>query len=280
MVVIMSEKNKKILYQLLRDISDYTGVVRITVLALQCLARSIQELKCERAGIGGSLDEFIEIMKESEPKIVPLLHLLYYFEDEIKKYIESDTVGLEEIKIRAAGIIADEIELFKSNSNKVIENGLRCIKDDDVIIVHSASAVLTGILVHARNVLDRKFRVIVLEHNVKRTRQLIPDLKKAGIEYEVVPEYNLDHYIEQATKMFVGALTVTSDQKIVAPPGSAGAVSLCHMSDIGVYLFINTLHFSHYRSMDQRIYQCRKICRSPAVNIPCRPIPTAWWISI
>ncbi len=254
----MNEKSQENLYKLLRDISDFMGVARITVLALQGLAASIQELKCERADIGALLDEFIEITRESEPKIIPLIHLLEDFDDEMKPVIESDTVDLEAVKTQAARILTDKIELFKNNARLVTEKGLDYVRDGDVIIVHSASSVVTNILVRAREVLNRNFRVIVLEHNVKRTRQLIPALEKAGIAFEVVPAYNLDHYIEQATKMFVGALTVTSDRKIVAPAGSAGTISLCHLNNISVHLFANTLHFSHRRSMDQHIYQSRE----------------------
>lgn len=254
----MNEKSKQNLYELLRDISDFMGIARITVLALQSLIASIKELKCDRAEIGVLLTEFIDVIKESEPKIIPLIHLLEAFEDEIKKYVGPDNADLEEVKTQAVKILTDKIELFRNNARKVTEHGLEYIRDNDVIIVHSASSVVTDILVRAREVLDRNFRVIVLEHNIKRTRQLIQALEKAGIAYEVVPAYNLDHYIEQATKMFVGALTVTSDRKIVAPAGSAGTISLCHVNNVTVHLFANTLHFSHRKSMDQRIYRSRK----------------------
>ncbi len=254
----MNEKSQENLYKLLRDISDFMGVARITVLALQGLIASIQELKCERADIGALLDEFIETTRESEPKIIPLVHLLEDFDDEMKPYLESDTVGLEEVKTQATRILSEKIEIFKNNARLVTEKGLDYVRDGDVIIVHSASSVVTNILVRAREVLNRNFRVIVLEHNVRRTRQLIPALEKAGIEFEVVPAYNLDHYIEKATKMFVGALAVTSDRKMVAPAGSAGTISLCHLNNISVHLFANTLHFSHRRSMDQHIYQSRE----------------------
>ena len=254
----MNEKSQENLYKLLRDISDFMGVARITVLALQGLIASIQELKCERADIGALLDEFIETTRESEPKIIPLVHLLEDFDDEMKPYLESDTVGLEAVKTQATRILSEKIEIFKNNARLVTEKGLDYVRDGDVIIVHSASSVVTNILVRAREVLNRNFRVIVLEHNVRRTRQLIPALEKAGIAFEVVPAYNLDHYIEKATKMFVGALAVTSDRKMVAPAGSAGTISLCHLNNISVHLFANTLHFSHRRSMDQHIYQSRE----------------------
>ncbi len=254
----MNEKKQNNLYKILRDISEFMGIARITVLALQGLIVSIKELKCERVEIGALLGEFIDIIRESEPKVIPLIHLLENFKDEIKKYDESDTVNLEEVRTQAIRILTDKIEIFKSNARKVTERGLDYVRDDDVIIVHSASSVVTNILVRASEVRNHNFKVIVLEHNVNRTRQLIQALEKAGIEYEVVRAYNLDHYIKQATKMFVGALTVTSDRKIVAPAGSAGAISLCHVNNVAVHLFVNTLHFSYRRSMDQHIYQSRE----------------------
>jgi len=42
---------------------------------------------------------------------------------------------------------------------------------------------------------------------------------------------------------------------MVAPTGTAGTVSLCYNNKIPVYLFANSLHYSHKDSAHQLIYQ-------------------------
>lgn len=260
----MNKQNLQNLYQLLRDIGNVLGIARTTVLALHGFIESIQELKCSREEIVALYSELAETIKNSEPKIIPLIHLIEQFEDEMRKHVRSGDTGLEEIKVQAVKVLEDKIELFKSNARKVTESGLAHVRNDDVILVHSASSVVTNILVRAREVLNRNFKVIILEQNLERTRQLIQAFERAGVEYRVVRDYNLDHYIGQATKMFLGALTVTSDRKIVAPVGTCGTVSLCHLNNVAVYLFANTLHFSHRKATDQLIYQGQEDMHLPS----------------
>jgi translation initiation factor 2B subunit (eIF-2B alpha/beta/delta family) len=66
--------------------------------------------------------------------------------------------------------------------------------------------------------------------------------------------------------MFVGALTITSDRKIVAPTGTAGTVGLCHLNGISVHLFANSLHYSHRDSSHQDIYKTQEETQSANMN--------------
>ena len=137
----------------------------------------------------------------------------------------------------------------------MIEHGLTCISEGDVIIVHTISYDVTNMLKLARETLQKTFKVIVLKQDLAKTRRLIKSLSAAGIDMEIIPEYSLSHYIEQGNKVFMGALSITDDMKVISAIGSANIVSLCHLSNLPVYLFANTLKFSHRHSSQQRIHR-------------------------
>ena len=107
----------------------------------------------------------------------------------------------------------------------------------------------------AREVLHKNFRMIVLKQDLAKTRRVIKSLSSIGIEMDVIPEYSLNHWIEDANKMFMGALSITEDYKVVSAAGSANIVGLCHLNNLPVYLFANTLKFSHQPSSKQQIHR-------------------------
>jgi translation initiation factor 2B subunit (eIF-2B alpha/beta/delta family) len=83
---------------------------------------------------------------------------------------------------------------------------------------------------------------------------MITWLSEAGIDYLVVPEYSLSLLPDKATKMFIGAVSVTHDKQAVTVVGTANVVSFCHINHIPVYLFVKSLKFSHQSHTHQHIY--------------------------
>jgi len=241
------------MYKLLRDIGDIQGIARTTILALESFIVSIRELQCTREEVEDLYIELADAIKNSQPKITPLIHLLERFEQDMRKCMKKD-LSIELIMESAENSLKDQIALFKSNAARVTEHGLKYVENGDVIIVHSASSVVTNILIRAKESLGKIFKVIILEQNKERTRQLIEAFREHKIDYHVTPAHDVSHYIDQANKMFIGALTITSDNKIVAPSGTSGSVSLSHLNNIKVHLFANTLHYSHREALDQYIY--------------------------
>ncbi|SMC41886.1 Translation initiation factor 2B subunit, eIF-2B alpha/beta/delta family [Desulfocicer vacuolatum DSM 3385] len=253
----MNDKNRQNMYKLLRELGDVQGIARMTVLSLNSFIESIRQLQCTKQELQPLYFELAEALKSSQPKIIPLIHLLEQFEEEMEAVMTPEK-SLEEIRETAIKSLEDKIRQFQDNAAKVTENGLKFINNHDVVIVHSASSVVTDILVQAKEKWNKRFEVVILEHNRDRTRQIIQALRDNDIDHIVTPAYDLSHHIDRATKMFVGALTITSDRKIVAPSGTAGTVSLCHLNGIPVHLFANTLHYSHRTSTDQYIYEAEE----------------------
>ncbi|MBF0390249.1 MAG: hypothetical protein HQK71_09135 [Desulfamplus sp.] len=249
----MKENIRNTMYQLLRDIGDIQGIARTTILSIESFIAAIKELRCSQDEVAGLYIELADAIKNSQPKIIPLIHLIERFEKDMRQIMRTSP-SIEEIRNSAEKSLREQIELFKNKADKVTQHGLNYIKNGDVIIAHSASWVITNILIEAKKVTKPLFRVIVLEQNKERTRQLIQALREHDIDHHVTPAHDLSHYVNEANKMFLGALTITSDHKIVAPSGTSGTVSLCHLNNISVHLFANTLHYSHNRAIDQYIY--------------------------
>ncbi len=247
----MKEKDQERVYSLIRDHEDYIGPARIALLSIRSFIAAIKELECSSETIHEQFKELIETIKHTKPRIVPLIHLIKSFEKEMEQHYDRD---VDAIKSEAVGILERLYDKLQSNVGRVIERGMNHIQEDDLIVVHTASTDVTRMLVMAKEVFQKKFRVLILKQDFIKTKQLIKSLSEANISLLVVPEYSLSHYLEQADKLFVGAVSVTHDSKVLAPIGSANIVSLCHVNRVPVYLFANTLKFSYHPSSSQRIH--------------------------
>lgn len=238
--------------RLIRDHEDMVGSSRVAMLALEAFIESIRQLKCEADKVADLITELAEEIKTTEPKVIPLIHLIEEFEAEMAGEMNG---SLAEIRERAIAILTRKCDALKERVSKVIEQGMNCIAEGDVILVHTASLDVTNMFVLARGVLQIDFSTIVLKQDPVKTRKLIQRLNEGGVEMVVVPEYNLSHYLARATKIFVGSLSVTPDMKFVAAIGTANLISLCHLNKIPVYLFANTLKFAHKPGTEQQIHR-------------------------
>lgn len=248
----MKTEDKEILCSLIRDHEDPVGSSRVTMMAINAFFESIRQVRCSVVEVRELYAELSLVIKNTEPKVIPLIHLIEEFEKELEG-LSYDSV--DEIKEKAIGILKQKHHKVKTKVGKVIENGLTCINEDDVIIVHTLSFDVTNMLKLAREVLHKNFKVIVLKQDLAKTRRLVKSLSEAGIDMEIIPEYSLSHYIERGNKVFMGALSITEDLKVVSAVGSANIVSLCHLNNLPIYLFVNTLKFSHRPSSQQKIHR-------------------------
>ena len=103
---------------------------------------------------------------------------------------------------------------------------------------------MTNILLEASKRADPNFMVFVLQLDPLRTPQVAGALAQGGIPHIIVPVHDLCHYQGHANKIFIGALTITPDRKVVAPVGTANVLSICQLVGVRSYLFANTLHYS------------------------------------
>jgi translation initiation factor eIF-2B subunit alpha len=248
----MKPQTNQPLYNLIRAYMRALGASHTTVVALKSYIDAVRRLQCGSKDFDLMLTGLNEVIKNTEPKIIPLVHLIEQFEAEMPP-----TAGmpLEKAKNQATEILARKLERIEADTAQVTLQCLNCIEPGDFIIAHSITAHIREALVRAHLELNRTFKVLVLKQDFFRTRELVNSLEQHQIEYLLIPEYNLSHYLQSTGKLFIGAVSVTSDQQAVTGIGTANVVSLCHWYHVPVYLFIESIKFAHKSLPDQHIFK-------------------------
>jgi translation initiation factor eIF-2B subunit alpha len=251
MGVIMKEIDRQNLFKLFRDHGDVLGTHGTTQVALESFSRSIRDLKCSAGKLEPLVTELVETIKNTEPQVTPLVHLIEDFENEMAGQY-SDDCQTSKDKIVAA--LTSKIDRLKTIGEQMVVSGLKCIDRYDVIIVYSTSASIRDTLVQA-NKIGKPFEVLILKQDFTKTRKLIWTAHGEKIDHQVIPEYNLSNFIIKANKFFLGTISITPDHRAVCPLGAAEVVGLCHLNKIPIYLFANSLKFSHKPSSAHRIHE-------------------------
>jgi len=249
----MNLNEREILYKLIRQHEEIMGVSRTSMAALKSYQNALKKLKNSDSSVfKDSVLELNAVIKNTEPKIIPLTHLIEEFEAEMQIYFENP---FEKICDHALKILNQKVARYENCIQGVIDHGKRMVRENDFIIFQSPSLAIRSSLKQAHSELDKKFKVLILDQNFIRIKQLIKELSKAGVEFLVVPEYNLSHFLETATKLFIGAVSIPPDKKIITTVGTANAVGLCHLNRIPIYLLANSLKFAHQMASEQHIYR-------------------------
>jgi translation initiation factor 2B subunit (eIF-2B alpha/beta/delta family) len=254
MGVIMKQEDRQNLYKLFRDHGDTLGADGTARVALESFIRSIQDLRCPPEKLEQLVAELIHSIKHTEPQITPLVHLIEEVENEMAGQFSTD---LKATKGKITSLLNAKIDRLKDIGVQMTARGLKCIDRYDVIIVYSTSTSIRDTLVKA-NKIGKPFEVLILKQDFTKTRKLIWTASGEKIDHEVIPEYNLSNFITKANKFFLGSISITPDNKAVCPLGSAEVVSLCHLNKIPIYLFANSLKFSHKASSTHKIHEKRE----------------------
>jgi len=249
----MNPNEREILYKLIRDHEEVMGVSRTTVVALQSYRQALQKLKAaDNQAFKELVTELNTVITNTEPKIIPLIHLIEEFETELQVFCKN---SFEPIREQALKILNQKLNRYESFIQGVIDHGMQVIAENDFIIVQSPSFAIRNALKRAHSELQRKFKVLILDQNFIRVKQLVKELSREGVEFLVIPEYNLSHFLKTATKLLIGAVSITPDKKIITTVGTANIVGLCHLNRIPIYLLANSLKFAHRIVSEQHIYK-------------------------
>jgi translation initiation factor eIF-2B subunit alpha len=100
MGVIMKNEDRQNLFKLFRDHGDVLGAHGTALVSLEAFIRSIQDLKCPADKLEPLVTELIQSIKNAEPQITPLVHLIEDFEAEMTGQF-SDDVKATKAKITA-----------------------------------------------------------------------------------------------------------------------------------------------------------------------------------
>ena len=247
----MTADAKETLHHLIRAYMHTLGTSRTTVVALKSYINAIERLNCTIDDFKPRLEAFDGVIKNTQPNVTPLVHLIEGFETEMASVKD---LSLESAKKRAVEILNQKLEHFESTTTRVSEHCMNCIAPGDLIIAHSPTTYIRNALVRVHTELKREFKVLVLKQDFVRAKATVDELERHQVDHDIIPEYNLSHYLKSAKKLFIGAVSVTSDNQAVTAIGTANVVSLCHWHHVPVYLFVESLKFSHKSLPDQFIY--------------------------
>ncbi|MGD9211787.1 MAG: hypothetical protein PVI90_13470, partial [Desulfobacteraceae bacterium] len=220
----MNSAEKESLFQLLRDQSHTRGSSIATLSALSAYRTALGRLTSNTETFPKLFNEINELILQTEPRIIPLIHLVEQLQVRVQPYLK---LPFEELKKMTLKNIDDLIALFENQIESVIQKGVEVICQGDFIITHSPSFEVEGILRKAYTDQNLTFRVLVVEQDFVRIRNLIKNLDQIGIDHIVIPEYSLSHYMGRVNKLFLGAISVTNDRKVITTAGSANIASLC-----------------------------------------------------
>jgi len=250
----MNGQDREILYGLFRDHLHVRGTSQTTRIALQSLITSLRQLRCPFQDIRGQFEALTHTIKNGEPRIAPLINLIVSCEKEFaeRKIFEKSTG--EQVAADAARIVEDHMQRLEETTRRLVQIGGDCIKKGDVIMIHSFSRPILQMFSDAKN-RGTDFVILILRQAFVKTKQVIKYMESEHLTYTVIPEYNVSHFVDKATKLFLGAIAITADGKALCSMGSSGIASIAHIAGLPVYLFVTSLKFSSERSTEQHIHE-------------------------
>jgi translation initiation factor eIF-2B subunit alpha len=248
----MSARDQLTMDGLFRDLVDVHTASHTSLLALGSLVESLRQLRVTVDDIHDQIQHLGAMIINSRPRLFPLDNLIEAFLDEMREERVLALPDAEAVVSAAVEILKVRMQLLEHSISGVVAHGVRCVEDGDVVIVHAVDGAVKRILPEAKRQ-DRDFKVLILGQDFIKTKQVIKVMAGEGIDHLVLPEYSLTHFVGEASKLFLSAQAVTSDDKFVSDSGTAGIVHTCHLHGLPIYLFVNSLKLTHWRGDDQNI---------------------------
>ena len=249
----MSTKDQLVLDRLFRDIVKFYSSSQLSLVTLQAIIESINDLECEEDMFGPQVKEVCSIITNSQPRMFPIDNLIILFEKELEKHKYFKEKDLSTKKTASIEIIKDLIKRLENDMNELANHGLEHIDDGDFIVLHAVEEPVELLMPEAKR-MGKEFEVLILRQDKVKTEQVINVMEKNGIKYTVIPEWDLIHFFDKVNKLFIGAYAITSDGKFVSDSGTSNIVSECHIHKLPIYLFSPILEITPTFSRNQNIY--------------------------
>lgn len=239
----MIHKDDQQLGDIFRTIEADLGTTGLLNLVLEVIVKAAKDFRGKQVdGFLKQLRELFILIKNTRPRIGIVIYYLFEIWDEIDKRRKSIT-NMEELVVMLEDISNLLLKESESDICSLIENGVKCIKDNDSILIHSHSKTVLRIIEKAFKQ-KKKFRIILAEQEEEKTHDIINFLHMHGISFQVVPEFMLSHIENEVTKVFLGAITLNKNYNFVADSGTRAVVSEFHHEHIPLYNFLVTKKFS------------------------------------
>ncbi len=248
-------RDQENLFKLFRDHMEINGGLYTTKIALNSFIESLKLLKAaDVKDMKEQISGLLHTVRCSKPRITPLISMFEHCKEGFDRILQQEGRSPDEIRETLIAEVEKNLSRISESIEKVSDNGKTHVADGDFIIIHSVSTIL-GTLLRKAKADGKDFKVLLLKQDPLKTNQVEKQLSEADIAYVVAPEYSFVHFMDQATKLFLGALAVTEDDKVVCSTGTAGIVSIAHLNHLPVYLFVSPLSFSDQKCCDHNIHR-------------------------
>jgi translation initiation factor 2B subunit (eIF-2B alpha/beta/delta family) len=234
--------------KLFRDLTRIYSTSATSLIGLVSIKTAIEELTCDDVNLYGEIMKLSDAIKNTQPRMFPLDNLMLILDNQIKslsnkKQLTKESVNkiLNTFRIR-----------LESDLSLLVEEGIKWIENGDFIVIHSIEENIEHLIPEAKK-RGINFKILVLKQDIVTTGKILNILNEHQIEFEVIPEYDLVHYFDKITKLFIGTQSLTNDNYIICDPGTSNIVSECHIHKIPIMLLLKSLKFSNYLVSDQNI---------------------------
>ena len=241
-------KDQKTIDKLFRDLIRVYSTSATSMIGLNSIQTAIEELVCEENDLGDAIMKLSDVVKNTQPRMFPLDNLMLILDKEIKSLIENKQLTKESVST----ILDTFRSRLGSDLKALVESAAEWIQDEDFIVIHSIEENIEYLIPEATKK-GMNFKILVLKQDIVTTGKILNILNENQIDFEVIPEYDLVHYFDKITKLFIGTQALTNDNFLICDPGTSNIVSECHIHKIPIILFLKTLKFSHYPAADQNI---------------------------
>ena len=243
-------KDQKTINKLFRDLIRVYSTSTTSMIGLDSMQTAIKELICKNNNLEREIIKLSDTVKNTQPRMFPLDNLMLILDKEI----QSLSYKKQLTKESATQILEVFRDRLKLDLDELVESGTEWIKDGDFIVIHSIEENIEHLIPAAKKK-GIKFKILLLQQDIVTTEQILIILNENKIDFEVIPEYDLVHYVDKINKLFLGTQSLTKDDYLICDPGTSNIVSECHIYNIPVLLFLKTLKFSNYSSKDQNIFK-------------------------
>ena len=244
----MSNIEQHTIDKLFRDLIRVYSTSATSMIGLESIQTAIEELVCKDSDLTTEIRKLSDAVKNTQPRMFPLDNLMLILDKEIQSLSDGKQLTRESID----NILQTLRIRMGSDLDALVEYGVAWIKDDDFIVIHSIEENIEHLIPEAKKK-GIDFKILVLKQDIVTTGKILNILNNSQIKYEVIPEYDLVHYFDNITKLFIGTQALTNDNYLICDPGTSNIVSECHIHNIPIVLFLKTLKFSHYPAADQNI---------------------------
>ena len=247
--------NKK-LEQIAKDIKEMhiQGAISIALAAANAMESVIEESKAEtREQFMKELGDAGDVLISTRPSAVALPNAVKEF---IKEVGESKA-EFSNLKKDAIKIAKKYTEHIKISLQDIAKIGATLVEDGDSIMIHCHSSTVMEILKEAHNS-GKRFEVFSMEARPWGQGYLsVKELSDHGIPTTLIVDNAAWTFMEQCSKVFVGADTITRDGAVINKVGTAGLALIAKHFNKDFYVATEMLKLDKVRSANQIVIEER-----------------------